>query len=85
MTADIIKIKQSGKLIAISTSWQYWLLDNILYSVNVEGTTLCVWCGLNRLEAHLHRLWQITGKRFFTEGTDVTVIDKDFVARYNFA
>ena len=85
MTADIIKIKQNGKLIAFCNSWQYWLLENVLYSINVEGTVVCVWCGLNRLNAHLHRLWQVTGKKFFSESSDMVVIDKEFLSRYSYA
>lgn len=85
MNEEIVSIKKNGRLIALDQTWQYWLKDDILYSLRVDGMNYNIWCGIGRLNAHLHRLLQITGKRFFTENPDMVVIDKDFVGGFRFA
>ena len=85
MNREITHIKQTGKLVAISTGWQYWLVDGVLYSVSVTGANYNVWCAVSRLNAHLHRLFQITGKRFFTESPDTVVLDRQFISQFSYA
>ena len=85
MDKDIVRIKKNGKLLAFDKSWQYWLLNDIVYSVNVEGTHCCLWCATSRLNIHLHRLYQIMERKFFTENSAMCIIDKDFFSQYAYA
>lgn len=85
MTREIARIKQNGKLVAIAAGWQYWLVEDILYSVSTTGENYSIWCSLARLNYHLHRLFQITGHRFFTEDPDMLVVDKQFIAGFSYA
>jgi hypothetical protein len=80
---DIFRIKKHGHLIALSNGWQYWLYNGIIYSINTAGDHVNVWCDVPGLPAHLIRLYQITGKRFFTEQTQV--IDKSFIKKFIYA
>ena len=85
MNKEIVEIKKRGKLIAFNHCWQYWLYEGYLYSINVEGTVLCIWCGANRLGQHLHRLYQVTGHTFFTEDEEMMAIDKEFLSQFTYA
>lgn len=85
MGKEIMNIKKNGKLVALDTCWSYWVLGDVLYSVSVTGDNYNIWCGLSRLNFHLHRLFQVTGKRFFTETPSMTVIDKNFISQFSFA
>lgn len=82
-------VKKYGKLIAIRNGepegFQYWRCNGVIYSISTSGVSLNFWCSENKLESHLHRLWQVTGKKFFTERPDMVVIDKQFVSSYRFA
>lgn len=85
MQKDIIKIKKTGNLIAFIDGRQYWLNGNILYSIRSDGENFNVWCGIENLPQHLHRLYQITGKKYFTENKDMTIINKNFIKRFAYA
>ena len=82
---QIYKIKKEGKLIAICGFWQYWLQGNIIYSIGADGISYSIWCGVDRLNRHLHRLYQITGRKYFTEHTDTLILDKDFISQFAYA
>jgi len=86
---DICKIKKNGKLVAIENGefggFQYWRYNGVVYSVSTSGESYNIWCSEKELGRHLHRLWQVTGKKFFSEGLNMTVIDKQFVSGYQFA
>lgn len=79
---EIMNIKKTGHLVALNDSFQYWVKDNILLSVNVEGTSFSIWCGLDKLRAHLNHLEAITGHRKFVNDPYTVVVDPDFVKRY---
>lgn len=80
---EIFRIKKSGNLIALSEGRQYWLYNDVIYSINTAEDYFNVWCSVSRLPAHLMRLYQVTGKRFFTEETQV--INKTFVKKFIYA
>ena len=85
MNEEMVKVKKNGKLIAFSEGWQYWLLDGVIYSIRSDGSSICFWCSVERLGAHLHRLFQVTKKKFFTENEDMTVIDRTFLSQLSYA
>ena len=84
MREEIIQIKKDGKLVAISPGCEYWVKDDVLYSVNSSGTNFIIWCSVSRLEKHLHRLYQITGSRFFTNDPTMVIIDKEFISQFSY-
>ena len=67
---EIVEIKKKGKLIAFDTERQYWLYHDMIYSISVCGRYMNAWCSTDRLGSHLHRLWQVTRRKFFTENSD---------------
>lgn len=81
--------KKNGHLVALDTStgWQYWAVDGCLYSINADGDAerTSIWCSLARLNAHLHKLMKITGRRFFTGSADMVIIDKPFFDSFPWA
>lgn len=85
MNKEIIKIKAGGKLIAICPGWQYWYNDGAVYSIRSDGLHYNMWCDVSSLARHLHRLYQVTGKKYFTESDGMTVIDAAFIKRYAYA
>lgn len=85
MYKEITNIKKNGHLVAIGHGWQFWVKDNILYSINVEGTNYCIWCGLDRLNAHFRHLYKVLGKKHWTEDAEMVLIDKEFVKSYSWA
>lgn len=84
-TKEIFNIKKNGHLVALSDCWQYWLLNDIVYAVNVEGTHYSFWCGVSGLARHLVHLYKVLGYRFFTENDSMTIIDKSFFKQFIFA
>lgn len=82
---EIYKFKKDGKLIAISHMWEYWLVDETLYAVRTDGTNYCFWCSVERLNRHLHRLYQITGKKMFTEDKDIFIVNNKFLSQFAYA
>lgn len=85
VNTEILNMKKNGKLIAISTGWQYWLVNDVLYAIRSDHKNYCFWCAVSRLNRHLHRLYQITGKKMFTEDKDVTIIDNSFLSQFDYA
>lgn len=85
MSKDIIRIKRSGKLVALSPGWQYWLMNDVLYSVSTSGTNFNIWCSVSRLNAHLHRLYQVIGHRFFTDDPAMQIVDRQFISQFSYA
>ena len=87
--ADMIKVKQNGKLLAIDTvcGWQYWEYDGALYSINSDGNPerMSIWCSMSRMNGHLHNLWRICGHKHFTEDEDMVIIDKDRLSQFSWA
>ena len=81
---EIMEIKKSGNLIAVESSWQYWILNNVIYSISVSGTHYSIWCNVSDLNRHLHRLYQITGKKYFTGG-DMVIVDPEFLKKFSYA
>lgn len=82
---EIYRIKKNGKVIALESSWQYWIDGDILYAISSDGLRYSIWCSFDRLNRHLHRLYQITGKKFFTEDTDMVIINKEFLSQFAYA
>lgn len=82
--AYIAQIK-TGKLIAMEPYWQYWLYADKLYSVNVDGTHFNVWCSVENLNKHLHRLYQVIDRHFFTDNPDFVIVDKEFLSQFAYA
>ncbi len=83
MTREIVEVKKNGRLIAFGCSWQYWLYNHALYYT--DGVNIGIWCTENRLAQHLHRLYQLTGRRFFTEGEDMMIVDKNYLKKFEYA
>ena len=86
---EMIKVKRHGKLLAIDTvcGWQYWEYDGALYSINSDGNPerMSIWCSMSRLDGHLHQLWQICGKKKFTECDDMVIVDKERISQFSWA
>ena len=86
---DMIKVKQHGKLIAfdVESGWQYWEYDGYWYSINADGNPerMSIWCSIDRLNEHLHRLNQICGRKKFTESDGMVIVDKDRIAQFSWA
>ncbi len=86
---DIIRIKQHGTLIALDQgiSGQYWHHDGALYFISVDGTRdSLIWAADSRLAGHLARIYQITGRRFFTEDPDKVIVDTTkFLSQFIYA
>lgn len=85
MDKEIAQIKKKGKLIALSPGWQYWVMDDAIYSVSSSGLNYNIWCSVSRLDSHLHRLYQVIGRKFFTEDPTMQIVDKDFISQFRFA
>ena len=88
-TADMIKVKKHGKLLAIDTSsgWQYWEYDNVLYSINADGNPerMSIWCSMNKLNMHLCHLAHICGHKKFTECDDMVIVDTERMKQFSWA
>ena len=82
---DIFVITNTGKMFAASADRQYWALNGIVYSVRNAGDDYSIWCSEREMNQHLHRLMQITGKRFFTEDKDMKIVDPDYLAQFTYA
>lgn len=86
---DMIKVKRHGKLLAmdIGAGWQYWEYNGIVYSINADGdpSRMSIWCSMDRLNTHLHHLWQVCGHKKFTEDKDVVIIDKERISQFEWA
>lgn len=86
---EMYNIKKNGKLLAFNmlTGWQYWEYNGIVYSINADGdpSRMSIWCSMDRLDCHLHRLWQICGHKHFTEDKDVVIIDKERISQFEWA
>lgn len=85
MDKEIVNIKKNGKLIAIEPGWQYFVLCDVLYSVASSGQHYNVWCGISHLNKYLHRLYQVTGRKYFTESKDMLIINKEFIKMFAYA
>lgn len=85
MKNKIYEVKRFGHLVALSDFWQYWLYHGALFSISVDGEVISLWCAEDKLDRHLHHLWCIHGHKFFSEGEDMTLIDKKYLAQFNYA
>lgn len=85
MNKDVIRIKKTGRLLAFNDGWQYWLCGDVVYAVGTDGERFNVWCSTERLGMHLHKLFLITGKKYFTEGSDMMIVDNEFMTRFSYA
>ena len=85
MKKDIMRIKKSGRLLAVAGNWQYWECNSVVYSVHVDGLHYDTWCSTDRLARHLHRLYQITGRRFFRDDPDARIINRDYFKNMPYA
>lgn len=81
----IFNIKKNGSLIALDSCHQYWLYDNTVYSISITGKYFSFWCAVSKLTAHLVRLYQVTGKKYFSDDPDMVITDKKFFANYIYA
>lgn len=85
MKNKIDDVKKNGRLIALSDYWQYWLYNGALFSVSVDGEVITLWCSESNLARHLQHLYGIKGHKFFSEGKDMTLVDKKYLAQYAYA
>ena len=83
--ADIRKIKKTGKLIAFIPGCQYWVYNDIVYSVNSDGQSFSVWCSVGDLDRHLRKIHEITESKYFTDNPDCMIVNKEFLSEYPFA
>lgn len=88
---EMYNIKKNGKLLAFEnreeSGWQYWEYSGIIYSINADNdpSRTSIWCSINRLNRHLHHLWQICGYKHFTEDEDMVIVDKERIAQFEWA
>ena len=90
MTKDeMYNITKNGKLLAFNmlTGWQYWEYNEIIFSVHFDRdpSRVSLWCSINRLDSHLHRLWKICGYKYFTEDKDMVIIHKERLSQFEWA
>ena len=87
----IPEIKSYGRLIALESAQggccgkQYWMYKGVIYAVSSAGNNYCIWCSLERMAQHLHRLYIITGKKHFTDNGNIAIIDKHFINNFIYA
>ena len=75
------RIERDGHMIASSPFWAYYLRNGVIYSISPLGE-ICFWCTEDRLARHLHRIWQITGRKCFSDDPYVTIVDHAYADRY---
>lgn len=78
---EIMDIKKTGILFAISGGFQYWIRNETIYYINSDGINYGVYCSVKRFKAHLQSLLHLTGKRF-EEWEDTCIIHPELLPVY---
>lgn len=79
---EIKKVKSNGNLIAYDSCWQYWKMDDCLYSISTDGQRMTYWCSIARLPGYLCKLNFLHGYKFFSGNPNMCVIDREFVGGF---
>ena len=76
-----ITVKKHGRLIAFDQCRQYWSYNGILYSIRPADGQCDFFGAESRLNAHFLRLFQITGKRFFSDDPGMLIMDPEYMKK----